>query len=468
MEGFLFPTSSRLMYVLCRPASSARSSWVRPSSPRLLLIRWPSLRRASFSWGESGSWLLPCLKLGCKIAAGMTVGQQTICNRCLADAESIVEESPYAYKGEPLVKAAPDHPGRVPEDALTVVDLFSGAGGLSLGFEMAGFHTVLGIDHHKPSVDTFLANRRGRPTWAVLGDIRKVNLASLREVYGGRVHVLVGGLPCQGFSLNNRKRDPRDPRNHLFWYFLDAIQEFVPDVILIENVTPLRSMSGGGFVQEITRGIKLYGEKAGVDYVVKPPHTLSALKFGIPQKRDRLVIVAHRRGMNLQLPDGGFGPRRTVWDAISDLPPLNPSEVATVYTTEPRTDYQRALREGSTELHNHEAPKHDEDTVARIRNTPPGRPMYERYPQRIRLSWDEPSPTIVAGGIRPQFFFGHPEQPRGLSVRESARLQSFPDWYRFEGGMVQGRVQVGNAVPPLVAKALAEAIREALERFLSS
>lgn len=389
--------------------------------------------------------------------------QRAFCKKCLAEGEAVVEESSYAYKGEPIVKLAPDHPGRAPEGGLIAVDLFSGAGGLSLGFELAGFQTVLAVDHHKPSIDTFLANRAGKPVWAILADIRKINMTFLREIYNGRVHILLAGLPCQGFSLANRKRDPRDPRNHLFWYFLDAVKEFSPDVLLIENVTPLRSMSGGEFVREIAKGIRLYGEMVGIDYVVKPPHIVNALKFGVPQKRERLIIVAHRRGINLHLPDGVFASPRTVWDAMSDLPPLAPGEVATVYATEPKTDYQRVLREGSSTLYNHEAPKHDKKTVERIKRTPPGKPMYENFPQRIRLSWDKPAPTVISGGIRPQFYFGHPEQPRGLSVRESARLQSFPDWYKFEGGMVQGRVQVGNAVPPLVARGLAEAIREALE-----
>ncbi len=397
----------------------------------------------------------------------MTDSQQTISNITLAHGPSFVEESPYVHKDRPLFKAAPDNPGRVPNNRFLVLDMFCGAGGLSLGFEMVGFHTVLGVDYHKPSVDTFLRNRRGRATWAILGDVRNLNIESIRDVYNEHIHVLVGGLPCQGFSLNNRKRDPRDPRNHLFWYFLEAVRVVRPDVILIENVTPLKSMDSGKFVKEIKRGIEIFGKLGGVEYHVKEPYILNALDFGVPQKRERLIIIAHRRGITLQVPLRETNRVRTVRDAISDLPPLNPGEAVTEYSREPETEYQAMMRGDNNILTCHEAPKHTKDTVERIASTPPGQPMYERFPQRIRLSWDKPAPTIVAGGIRPQFFFGHPEQPRGLSVRESARLQSFPDWYVFEGGMVQGRVQVGNAVPPLLARALAEHIRDALDRFYS-
>jgi DNA (cytosine-5)-methyltransferase 1 len=153
----------------------------------------------------------------------------------------------------------------------------------------------------------------------------------------------------------------------------------------------------------------------------------------------------------------------TVWEAIGDLPLLEPGESKAEYTTEAHSAYTRLMRAGASRLFNHEAPSHDERTLKRIASARPGEPLYESFKQRVRLDPNRPSPTVVAGGIRPQFFFAHPFQNRGLTVREQARLQSFPDTFVFEGGMVQGRALTGNAVPPLLAEALAEAIKRALE-----
>lgn len=182
-----------------------------------------------------------------------------------------------------------------------------------------------------------------------------------------------------------------------------------------------------------------------------------------------MIFLASAKGYPIAWPEPEFGtperPYRTVFDAIGDLPSLQPGERKSFYTTQPQTEYQKLMREGSVVLLNHEAPKHPQSTIKKIKNTEPGKPIYPRFTQRIRLSWDKPSPTQVAGGIRPQFQFGHPSDPRGLTVRERARIQSFPDWYHFFGGIVQGRVQTGNAVPPLLAKAIAEKIKEVINRY---
>jgi DNA (cytosine-5)-methyltransferase 1 len=121
------------------------------------------------------------------------------------------------------------------------------------------------------------------------------------------------------------------------------------------------------------------------------------------------------------------------------------------------------MRQGSTRLYNHKAPNHPLWTQKLIGKTKPGQPLYETFKQRIRLKWDAPSPTIPAGGVRPQWFFAHPEQPRGITVREAARLQSFPDNYVFQASLIKQRVLVGDAVPPLLSKAIAEKISDYLE-----
>jgi len=371
-----------------------------------------------------------------------------------------VEESPYYWKGEP--KVFERQVDLNPLTVLTVLDLFSGAGGLSLGFAMAGFNVVLGIDIHKPSMETFLHNHK--KTIGILGDIRKIpdNLV-LDLLKGIEVKVLMAGVPCQGFSLNNRKRNPNDPRNYLFWEFIRFVKLLKPDFLVLENVSGMKNTANGSFVEEIEKQIVIAGEESGKKYRVEH-RILNAADYGVPQIRKRLIFLASAKGYPIAWPEPEFGtpkrPYRTVFDAIGDLPSLQPGERKNFYTTQPQTEYQKLMREGSVVLLNHEAPKHPQSTIKKIKNTEPGKPIYPRFTQRIRLGWDKPSPTQVAGGIRPQFQFGHPSDPRGLTVRERARIQSFPDWYQFFGGIVQGRVQTGNAVPPLLAKAIAEKIKE--------
>lgn len=161
----------------------------------------------------------------------------------------------------------------------------------------------------------------------------------------------------------------------------------------------------------------------------------------------------------------------TVYDAISDLPKLNINEKKFQYETPAITNYQKMMRGEDNskigkpnKLFNHESPNHPDSTIQRIKNTIPGEPMYERYKQRIRLNFNKPSPTQVAGGIRPQFQFGHPNQARGLTIRERARIQSFPDYYEFLGGMVQERVQTGNAVPPILVYHILKDIYKDIKR----
>jgi DNA (cytosine-5)-methyltransferase 1 len=193
---------------------------------------------------------------------------------------------------------------------------------------------------------------------------------------------------------------------------------------------------------------------------------LDARDFGVPQHRRRVFFVGRLPGWSFEwpLPTHGDGraPPVTVWEAIGDLPALEAGGAAGAYIGPPHSPYAASMRVGAGCLTNHEAPRHPPATIDRIARTAPGEPMYARFRQRIRLHPDRPSPTIVSGGIRPQCQYGHPTQPRGLTVREQARLQSFPDRYHFEGGTTQGRVQTGDAVPPLLATRIAERIASGL------
>ncbi len=222
----------------------------------------------------------------------------------------------------------------------------------------------------------------------------------------------------------------------------------------------MRSAGNGQFVQSIKNEIEKLGYEVS--------HcTLNAADFGVPQLRNRLFFVGVRKGIQFEWPAGTYGtksrPYLTVRDAIGDLPSLTAGEESRKYTSAPKNAFQQKMRIGvKGELTNHRAPNHPAATIKKIAKTKPGQPIYPKFTQRIRLSWEAPSPTQVSGGIRPQFQFGHPASARGLTVRERCRLQSFPDNFFLFGGTVQGRVQTGNAVPPLLAKAVALKIKEAL------
>ncbi|MCZ7580955.1 MAG: DNA cytosine methyltransferase [Fimbriimonadaceae bacterium] len=367
-----------------------------------------------------------------------------------------VEESSYYYRGTPLL-----HRQKLTATFPRVAELFCGCGGMSTGFEMAGFTSILGADIHIPSIETYRRNHSFAST--LLGDLRSVRDDMLEEAMDGTPEVLCAGIPCQGFSLNNRKRHSEDKRNYLFMELLRFVRAMRPALVVVENVTGLKSAGNGEFAEAIESGFRDLG------YGWVGHRVLNAADFGVPQMRARLFFVASliEEPFDWPIPTHGNGTGRgflTVADAIKDLPRLFAGQSTTKYTRQPHKDFQIRMRGCQTELWNHEAPNHPQSTIDRIDRTEPGMPMYSAFKQRIRLAWNEPSPTQVSGGIRPQFQFGHPDQPRGLTIRERCRIQSFPDSYFIEGGIVQGRVQTGNAVPPLLARALAESCLSYLHR----
>jgi DNA (cytosine-5)-methyltransferase 1 len=362
--------------------------------------------------------------------------------------------------------------------SLTFADIFSGAGGLTLGFKRAGYRPLFALDADWDAMVTYTRNNPGI-AW-LAKDVRKVSAKELAEVKRESIDVIVAGIPCEGYSMLNRRYDPSDPRNYLFLEFIRLVRYLSPKAVLIENVPGLLRRDNGGF----RRAIESLLEDLG--YTVSS-FELNAADYGVPQRRVRVFFVGLYKGKKFTPPPpthgddgkksildylqgGGEGdrvkkPYRTAREAISDLPPLQPGERVEDYKSPPLTEYQQLMREGATRLYNHEAPKHPPWTVRLIEVTKQGEPIYRTFKQRIRLSWDEPSPTIPAGGVRPQWFFAHPEQPRGLTVREVARLQSFPDSYVFYGSMIKQRILVGDAVPPLLAQALAEWLAKYLKEL---
>lgn len=361
---------------------------------------------------------------------------------------------------------------RMDENKLTMIDLFCGAGGFAVGCDWAGFQSVFGIDHLEPAMKTWTKNHPY--SIGCLGDISKIDPQNVKVMLEERgvyhINMITGGVPCQGFSIANRKHNDNDERNFLFLEYMKFVKAFQPDYIILENVSGMRSTAGGKFENDIKEYMQLLGYETTVQMV-------NAAEYGVPQVRQRLLFIGVKKDEGFTVPyvfpKGDFiGGYRTVADAISDLPQLGNAESATQYNNCQLTEYQKLMRgEGditeiskAKELYNHVAPNHPQETINRIAATEPGKPMYEKFKQRIRLRNDLPSPTQLAGGIRPQFQFGHPEQPRGLTIRERARIQSFPDTYIFEGGTVQERVQTGNAVPPLMIYNIAKPIAEDIHR----
>jgi len=380
----------------------------------------------------------------------------------------LVEESPY-IRQDIIIK---NHESKkILKPKPYMIDLFCGAGGFSVGAELSGFHPILGLDYFEPAMKTWEYNHPD--SISVLGNIKDIDPIEIKTILKSNgvnnISLITGGVPCQGFSLANRKRHANDERNFLFIEYMKYIKVFKPQFIILENVSGMKSTNNGQFVKNILSMMDELGYNATVDL-------LNAADYGVPQIRKRIIFV----GINREFADVYYKfPRRkilketdylTVKDAISDLPELNNNQTVTEYNNNPKTEYQKIMRgEGELsikkplKLANHTAPNHTKATIEKIKQTKQGKPMYEKYKQRIRLSNHSPSPTQLAGGIRPQFQFGHPEQNRGLSIRERARIQSFPDSYIFKGGLVQERVQTGNAVPPLLVYEITKPLFEFLE-----
>lgn len=351
---------------------------------------------------------------------------------------------------------------------LTAVDLFCGCGGLTLGFKAAGFKVLLGLDVDKDAMLTYARNNEGT-AW-LAKDAREVTSEEIMDTTGigpGDLDVLMAGVPCEGYSLLNRRYDPKDPTNYLFQEFMRLAKNIKPRCLLIENVPGLVRRANGSFASAIIQDLSKLG------YAPKM-FERDAVNFGVPQHRRRIFFLA-TSGVAPSLPEGEYGessqptldgrgpkPYVTVRGAIGDLPKLKAGEARESYDRAPMTEYQKKMRSKDGRLCNHEAPRHPPWTIKLLSGVEPGTPIYNTFKQRIRLSWDAPAPTVPAGGIRPQWFYAHPEQPRGLTVRESARLQSFPDDYIFTGPLIKQRIQVGDAVPPILAEAIANHLKRLL------
>ena len=342
------------------------------------------------------------------------------------------------------------------------IDLFCGCGGLSYGFERAGFNILLGIDNDAKALETFELNHKGSTT--ICGDITEIHYESdIKPLIGDKtIDVIIGGPPCQGMSLSGpRKFD--DPRNKLYLSYIRLVDEIRPKMFVIENVPGLVGLFGGQIKDSIIEKFTEMGYE--IQYKI-----LCASDYGVPQSRRRVVFVGSRIG-DYSYPDLSQEVV-TCSMALSDLPPLETGlgDETMEYENAPMNSYQRLMRERSNCVRNHVAANHSEKVREIISLVPDGgnyKDLPEEYSHTrnfhvawTRFSSDKPAPTIDTGH-RHHFHYKYNRVP---TVRECARLQSFPDDFVFLGNKTQQFRQVGNAVPPIMAQRIAEKVIETLEK----
>lgn len=348
----------------------------------------------------------------------------------------------------------------------TVIDMFCGCGGLSRGFMDAGYEVLLGIDNNDDALISFRANHDGAV--GMNGDLFKGStILEMASVINNReVDLIIGGPPCQGFSLTG-SRIENDERNRLFNAMVHAVEFFQPKAFLLENVPGLATLYNGKARQAIIKEFSKLG------YTVKD-QVLYAPDYGVPQIRKRLFFIGLLDGQEFEFPAPILTPDKyvTTGEAISDLHDFSfddMGEEISEYRSEPKSKYQKMMRKNSKFLYNHVGTKHTDHVIEVISQVPEGGNHKDLPPgvgdsRKFNEAWtryhrDRPSKTIDTGH-RNHF---HYEFNRVPSVRENARLQSFPDDFRFYGNKTQQYRQVGNAVPPLLGYELGKKLKDYLK-----
>lgn len=345
-----------------------------------------------------------------------------------------------------------------------VLDLFCGCGGLSKGFENAGFNVILGVDNDAAALNTFEKNHINSKI--LNGDLSAPNTFGIIENIIGEktIDVIVGGPPCQGFSLSG-PRNFEDDRNKLYLALINTVKRFSPKAFVIENVPGMGTLYKGAVKAEIIRRFTDMG------YCVNSM-LMCAADYGVPQMRKRLVFVGVKN-VEFQFPLPTNTPNKyvTCKEALNDLPSREDDMGQEIdkYTTEPLTEYQKLMRRNMKALYNHVATNHTQMVKEVIALVPEGG-NYKDLPEGIGTSrkfneaWtryhsQKPSKTIDTGH-RNHFHYKYNRVP---TIRENARLQSFPDDFIFYGTRTQQNRQVGNAVPPLLGQAIAEKLLDYLK-----
>lgn len=340
------------------------------------------------------------------------------------------------------------------------VDLFCGAGGMSVGAVASGIEIRYAVEVDRYAADTFKVNHK--KTTLLNVDIRSVKGTDFSSINRIEPLVFFGGPPCQGFSTSNQKnRGLCNNNNWLYKDYLRLVKETRPDWVVFENVKGLIETENGFFLESVLNGFKKMGYTTS-------HFILNSADFGVPQKRNRLFIVASLHGAKISKPKPAVKKYVTVSEALSDLPDLENGNSTDEkhYIDKKPSKYAKSLRGSLTSCFNNLVTNNAPHIVERYTFIPQGG-NWENIPKELmrnytdvarchtgiyrRLKSDEPS--VVIGNFRKNMLI-HPWKHRGLSVREAARLQSFPDSFRFSGSIGFQQQQVGNAVPPLLAKAV--------------
>lgn len=348
------------------------------------------------------------------------------------------------------------------KNKLNVLDLFCGAGGFSEGFRQAGYDILAGIDNNKSALETFKKNFMD--SIVIEKDLAEDNFKGLEPIINNNVDVIIGGPPCQGFSVAG-KRLKDDPRNILYKAYLHLIRHFKPKAIVIENVPTILGLYAGQIGKQIIEDLEQLKYKIKV-------YKLLASDYGVPQTRKRVFFVGLSEEKEFTLLEGTYKNNPiTSKMAISDLPLLNDflGEFKMDYLVEPLNEYQKKMRKKSQFIWNHEAVDHKQKTIDIINMVPDGgnykdlpRDLWET--RKVNIAWTrmnskKPCFTIDAGHNH----HFHYKANRVPTVRECARIQSFPDKFIFYSNRTSQYRQVGNAVPPILAKAIGDSLREVIK-----
>lgn len=363
------------------------------------------------------------------------------------------------------------------EYKINVIDLFAGCGGFSVGFERAGYNIKKAVEFDRNIAASYSYNHKGTLMFAEdIGKIADIQHFSYKEA-----DVIIGGPPCQGFSMageriREKKAFINDPRNYLFRHYVEVVKIVRPKVFILENVKGILSKDNGVIFKEIVDTFgdpdNFDGDKYYLHYKV-----CKAVEFGIPQRRERVIVIGvlnkdfdieklfEKTKEEIKLIDSNFFDPVTLSDAISDIPKPTENGECTLKPCE--SHYQKMMRTTTRTIKNHIASKHNSLAIGRMRNVAAGQnwKVLEEDIHSVhsgaygRLEWDQPTMTITtrfdtpAGGR-----FIHPEENRTLTPREAARIQSFPDSFEFLGNKTVVCKQIGNAVPPKLSFFLAKAV----------
>jgi DNA (cytosine-5)-methyltransferase 1 len=360
----------------------------------------------------------------------------------------------------------------------TVIDLFAGCGGFSVGFQQAGFQTIKAVEFDKQIANSYIHNHAD--TQMLVEDIGKIDNENYFSEH--EANVIIGGPPCQGFSMSGKRIRANtfkdDPRNYLFKHYLNVVKIVKPDFFVFENVKGILTMKNGEIFNEI---LKAFSDKTnfdGVKYFFSY-RLVKTVEFGIPQKRERVIIFGSRDKnidfndyfektlQKFQNKNPNFLEPVTVWNAISNFP--EPSKNGEIKNPKSKTNYQKYLSSKNQIITNHYKPNHSENAIERMKQIKNGE-NWTSLKDDIksvhsgsygRLKKDDVAPTIVTRFDTPSGGkFIHPTKNRTLTPREAARIQSFPDSFVFIGTKSSICKQIGNAVPPKLAYFLAEMIKE--------